>query len=46
MANQQIWIFRTSLRASCVILDEQDAARGCARELLKANGIFDTVDKP
>jgi len=28
------------------MLDEQDVARGCSRELLKANVIFDTVDKP
>jgi hypothetical protein len=27
------------------LLDEQDVARGCSRELLKANVIFDIVDK-
>jgi hypothetical protein len=46
MANQQIWISGTSHQSSSAMLDEQDVARGCARELLKANVIFDTVDEP
>jgi len=46
MANQQKWISATSHQRSSATLDEQDVARGCARELLKANAIFDTVDKP
>jgi hypothetical protein len=46
MANQQIWISATSHQRLSVLLDEQDAARRGSRELLKANVIFDTVDKP
>jgi hypothetical protein len=46
MANQQIWSSGTSHQGLSVLLDEQDVARGCSRELLKANVIFDTVDKP